>query len=90
MAVQVYLWDQRGGSAPRVKLGKGDKHSVNSLQLSDDSHLLLTSTAAGDVSDSKPCAALYRGGFVSCKPACALPISILMLMHLQLCTLCLV
>lgn len=56
---QVYLWDQRGGSAPRAKLGKGSNHSVTSLQLSQDSHLLLASTSSGEVSVIGLCGMLH-------------------------------
>ncbi|KAL3139232.1 hypothetical protein ABBQ32_006000 [Trebouxia sp. C0010 RCD-2024] len=45
----VYLWDQRGGSAPRTKLGMGSGFSMNSLQLSDDANMLLVGTQTGDV-----------------------------------------
>ena len=47
--MQVYLWDQRGGSAPRTKLGMGSGFSMNSLQLSEDANLLLVGTQTGDV-----------------------------------------
>ena len=48
------MWDQRGGSAPRAKLDTGGTHSVNSLQLSDDTHLLLAGTSTGQVSPAVP------------------------------------
>lgn len=48
--VQIYMWDGRGGSAPRAKLGVSLGACVNSLQLSHDSNLLLAGTLAGDVS----------------------------------------
>ncbi|DBA71631.1 hypothetical protein WJX79_004770 [Trebouxia sp. C0005] len=45
----VYLWDERGGSAPRTKLGMGSGFSMNSLQLCDDANLLLVGTQTGDI-----------------------------------------
>ena len=48
--LQVYLWDQRGGSAPRTKLGSGLGFSMNTLQLSDGANLLLVGAQTGDVS----------------------------------------
>ena len=50
LVLQVYLWDQRGGSAPRTKLGMGSGFSINSLQLSEDANMLLVGTQTGDVS----------------------------------------
>ena len=50
LVLQVYLWDQRGGSAPRTKLGMGSGFSMNSLQLSEDANVLLVGTQTGDVS----------------------------------------
>ena len=50
VVLQVYLWDQRGGSAPRTKLGSGAGLSLNSLQLSEDANLLLVGTHTGNVS----------------------------------------
>ena len=51
--LQVYLWDQRGGSAPRTKLGSGLGFSMNTLQLSEDANLLLVGAQTGDVSSRK-------------------------------------
>lgn len=50
--LQVYLWDHRGGSAPRTKLGMGSGFSMNCLQLSEDANVLLVGTQTGDVSTS--------------------------------------
>ena len=50
LVLQVYLWDQRGGSAPRTKLGMGSGFSMNSLQLSEDENVLLVGTQTADVS----------------------------------------
>ena len=68
--LQVYLWDQRGGSAPRTKLGMGSGFSMNTLQLSDDANLLLVGTQTGDVSSLTP-ALLYQH-HLQCCPLCQL------------------